>query len=100
MRFLQSIKRVGELHRDFHSTPDLAASPPPGAIVIAGAKPHRSQEDVTILGILSGRAPLRPPPMHPPPPPPVGQLVVVDISRASKSEYDILTYKGKLNVCH
>lgn len=42
----------------------------------------------------STRSPL-PPPSHPPPPPPIGQVVMVDISRGSKSEYDFVTYKGK-----
>lgn len=80
---------MGELHRDFHSTPDLANQlANENAIVSKG---HRSQEDVTLLGAL--RPPL-PPPSHPPPPPPVGQVVCVDISRGSKSEYDIVTYKG------
>ena len=69
-----------ELHRDFHSTPDLAHN----AAATSAAdyripKGHRSQEDVATLlltsaGVVTGRPPL-PPPTHPPPPPPVGQLV-------------------------
>lgn len=92
VRFLNSFKRMGELHRDFHSTPDLAhqLGQPEGIV----SKGHRSQEDVTLLGSL--RPPL-PPPSHPPPPPPIGQMVMVDISRGSKFEYDIVTYKGKHN---
>ncbi|XP_067012663.2 SH3 and multiple ankyrin repeat domains protein 3 isoform X2 [Anabrus simplex] len=88
-----------ELHRDFHSTPDLAAQ---NILMTNGAasgmdyrvpKGHRSQEDVATLlmmgGVVTGRPPL-PPPTHPPPPPPVGQLVKVDTSRStikSNSEY-------------
>lgn len=71
----------GELHRNFHSTPNLARSPPPHQ---PNQRPHHSQENVAHI---SGRAP---PPSHPPPPPPVGQLVMVDTSRASKSEYDVV----------
>ncbi|XP_039278871.1 SH3 and multiple ankyrin repeat domains protein 3 [Nilaparvata lugens] len=47
-----------ELHRDFHSTPDLA-----GALAASSAgapRTHRSQEELRPL----------PPPNHPPPPPP------------------------------
>lgn len=72
-----------ELHRDFHSTPDLAHSPPQDIT----SRAHHSQEDVAYK---SPREPLRPPPSHPPPPPPIGQLVKVDTSRASKSEYEVV----------
>ncbi|XP_069675317.1 protein shank isoform X6 [Periplaneta americana] len=81
-----------ELHRDFHSTPDLAHNNPltstgTGTIDYRVPKGHRSQEDVTTLllmsgGVVTGRPPL-PPPTHPPPPPPVGQLVKVDVSRGT-----------------
>jgi hypothetical protein len=73
----------GELHRDFHSTPDLAhsnlsSSAAVGTINYRAPKGHHSQEDVATLlllnGGVTGRPPL-PPPTHPPPPPPVGQLV-------------------------
>lgn len=70
-----------ELHRDFHSTPDLAQSSRlvTNTMDVHAPKGHRSQEDVTMLlllngGVVTGRPPL-PPPTHPPPPPPVGQLV-------------------------
>jgi SH3/ankyrin repeat-containing protein len=71
-----------ELHRDFHSTPDLAqnllSSAAIGTINYRAPKGHHSQEDVAALllsgGVVTGRPPL-PPPTHPPPPPPVGQLV-------------------------
>lgn len=55
---------VGELHRDFHSTPDLAAAV--GAL--SGPRTHRSQEELRLL----------PPPSHPPPPIPA-TLVKVDV---------------------
>lgn len=55
---------VGELHRDFHSTPDLAAAV--GAL--SGTRTHRSQEELRLL----------PPPSHPPPPIPA-TLVKVDV---------------------
>ncbi|XP_054265759.1 SH3 and multiple ankyrin repeat domains protein 1-like isoform X7 [Macrosteles quadrilineatus] len=48
---------VSELHRDFHSTPDLAAAVN-GAVT--GPRQHHSQEELRPL----------PPPSHPPPPPP------------------------------
>ncbi|XP_044255873.1 SH3 and multiple ankyrin repeat domains protein 3 isoform X3 [Tribolium madens] len=64
----------GELHRDFHSTPDLAQ--------VATShlnKNHRSQEDL---------ARALPPPNHPPPPPPpIVQLVKVEVSRGG-ADYD------------
>ncbi|XP_065158607.1 SH3 and multiple ankyrin repeat domains protein 3 isoform X3 [Atheta coriaria] len=64
VRFVGS--NISELHRDFHSTPDLAA-----ALAAASSlgKPHRSQEDVSLNRAL-------PPPTHPPPPPPTGVQVV------------------------
>ncbi|KAK7793822.1 hypothetical protein R5R35_014324 [Gryllus longicercus] len=101
-----------ELHRDFHSTPDLAQNaaltngtgPPNGDYRVP--KGHRSQEDVASLlasggasGPVVGRPPL-PPPSHPPPPPPVGQVVKVDVSRGiikSNSEYVNMTPGTKLD---
>uniref|UniRef100_A0A023EY43 Putative pdz domain-containing protein n=1 Tax=Triatoma infestans TaxID=30076 RepID=A0A023EY43_TRIIF len=60
----------GELHRDFHSTPDLALASA-RALAQVG-RPHRSQEEL--------RPPL-PPPTHPPPPPPgTGQIVKVELN--------------------
>lgn len=90
---MQSSTRVrffnggSELHRDFHSTPDLARNNSltngsgNGNLMVDFRIPkgHRSQEDVTTLimlggGVVTGRPPL-PPPTHPPPPPPIGQVV-------------------------
>ncbi|KAJ8889066.1 hypothetical protein PR048_008560 [Dryococelus australis] len=88
VRFVNS---GSDLHRDFHSTPDLAQTGMDlsnGAVDFRVPKGHRSQEDVAALmllsgGVVVGRPPL-PPPTHPPPPPPtMGQLVKVDISRGS-----------------
>ncbi|XP_063229617.1 SH3 and multiple ankyrin repeat domains protein 3 isoform X2 [Bacillus rossius redtenbacheri] len=88
VRFVNS---GSDLHRDFHSTPDLAQTGVDlsnGAVDFRAHKGHRSQEDVAALmllsgGVVVGRPPL-PPPTHPPPPPPtMGQLVKVDISRGS-----------------
>nr|CAD7264682.1 unnamed protein product [Timema shepardi] len=86
VRFVNS---GSDLHRNFHSTPDLAQS---GVHVTTMdyrvPKGHRSQEDVAALilmsgGVVVGRPPL-PPPTHPPPPPPtMGQVVKVDISRTT-----------------
>ncbi|XP_017769648.1 PREDICTED: SH3 and multiple ankyrin repeat domains protein 3 isoform X2 [Nicrophorus vespilloides] len=67
---------VGELHRDFHSTPDLAAAL--AAASTLPTKSHRSQEDVTIL--LGNRSS---PPNHPPPPPPTGQVIKVDVRNST-----------------
>lgn len=97
MRFFNSLKRNGELHRDFHSTPDLANQLAQADAAVS-SKGHRSQEDVTLLGI-SRPAPL-PPPSHPPPPPPIGQVIKVDVSRGSKSEYDSIANKGKNHISH
>ncbi|XP_046672398.1 SH3 and multiple ankyrin repeat domains protein 3 isoform X7 [Homalodisca vitripennis] len=56
-----------ELHRDFHSTPDLATAVSGG---VGGTRQHRSQEELRPL----------PPPTHPPPPPPAPTtLVKVDV---------------------
>lgn len=69
----------GDLHRDFHSTPDLTASITIGrqmaGVVVneaAPARAHRSQEEL--------RPPL-PPPTHPPPPPPSSgpQIIPVEV---------------------
>lgn len=84
VRFSNIFNFGGELHRDFHSTPDLAhqASLPNGGV--SSTKGHRSQEDVTLLGVSRNALP---PPNHPPPPPPVVQVVKVDVSRGS-TEYE------------
>lgn len=77
------------MRRDFHSTPDLANQ----EIFMSNgfsSKGHRSQEDVTQLGLNRNTLP---PPNHPPPPPPVGQVIKVDISRGGGSEYDNLSNK-------
>lgn len=89
VRFSTVFPGMGELHRDFHSTPDLAHQ----VAMMNGvsSKGHRSQEDVTLLGM--GRN-LLPPPNHPPPPPPIGQLIKVDVSR-NASEYDSMTKMEK-----
>uniref|UniRef100_A0A1B6MGP7 SH3 and multiple ankyrin repeat domains protein 3 n=1 Tax=Graphocephala atropunctata TaxID=36148 RepID=A0A1B6MGP7_9HEMI len=58
---------VTELHRDFHSTPDLATAVGGG---VGGTRQHHSQEELRPL----------PPPTHPPPPPPAPTtLVKVDV---------------------
>lgn len=65
---------VSELHRDFHSTPDLASAV---AGTVGGPRQHRSQEELRPL----------PPPTHPPPPPPIpGTVVKVDIKEGSTAE--------------
>ncbi|XP_032453994.1 protein shank isoform X12 [Nasonia vitripennis] len=78
VRFFGGLGGGSELHRDFHSTPDLNVQAQIG--VGGGAaslfpKGHRSQEDVNAA---LGRNGL-PPPNHPPPPPPVGQVVKVNV---------------------
>lgn len=84
MRFSNIFSPNGELHRDFHSTPDLAQQ----VAIACGTgnginKIHRSQEDLSLMG---GSRTL-PPPTHPPPPPPTVQVVKVEVSRGSQ-EYD------------
>ncbi|KAJ8679671.1 hypothetical protein QAD02_015458 [Eretmocerus hayati] len=85
VRFFGGLGGGSDLHRDFHSTPDLnvqaaaaaaaAAAANGGVVMGLGPKGHRSQEDVNAA---LGRNGL-PPPNHPPPPPPVGQLVKVNV---------------------
>ncbi|XP_063927953.1 protein shank isoform X4 [Zophobas morio] len=83
VRFSSGLAGTGELHRDFHSTPDLAQE----VSMLLNSKHHRSQED---LALLSSRA--LPPPNHPPPPPPpTVQVVKVEVSRGGQSEYDSLS---------
>ncbi|XP_015834869.1 SH3 and multiple ankyrin repeat domains protein 3 isoform X3 [Tribolium castaneum] len=73
----------GELHRDFHSTPDLAQEVAASHL----SKNHRSQEDL---------ARALPPPTHPPPPPPpIVQVVKVEVSRG-QSDYDSLSKEIEL----
>ncbi|XP_043289491.1 SH3 and multiple ankyrin repeat domains protein 1 isoform X2 [Venturia canescens] len=72
VRFFGGLGGGSDLHRDFHSTPDLNVQ---AQSAILGAKGHRSQEDVNAL---IGRNAL-PPPNHPPPPPPVGQVIKVNV---------------------
>ncbi|KAK3912334.1 SH3 and multiple ankyrin repeat domains protein 3 [Frankliniella fusca] len=83
---IAGISGISELHRDFHSTPDLAGRLPNGSIDHRVPKGHRSEDDVTT--IINGRPPL-PPPNHPPPPPPT-QIVKVDLKDSnglSKGDY-------------
>ncbi|XP_063991475.1 SH3 and multiple ankyrin repeat domains protein 2 isoform X6 [Diachasmimorpha longicaudata] len=72
VRFFGGLGGGSDLHRDFHSTPDLNIQ---GQSAILAPKGHRSQEDVNALGGRNGL----PPPNHPPPPPPVGQVIKVNI---------------------
>ncbi|XP_034245824.1 protein shank isoform X3 [Thrips palmi] len=84
---IAGISGITELHRDFHSTPDLAARSgiynglPNGSVDHRVPKSHRSEDDVTT--IMNGRPPL-PPPNHPPPPPPT-QIVKVDVKETNGS---------------
>lgn len=65
---------MSELHRDFHSTPDLATAVSGS---VNGPRQHRSQEELRPL----------PPPTHPPPPPPIPSTIVkVDVKDGSGSE--------------
>lgn len=71
---------VSELHREFHSTPDLA-----NALATSGTVPraHRSQEEL--------RPPLPPPnhpPPPPPPPPPSALMVKVDLKESGNGRDD------------
>lgn len=89
IRFTNWFNKTGsELHRDFHSTPDLAHQ----VAMSCGTtttKTHRSQEDINVTGNRSSM----PPPTHPPPPPPVVQLIKVDIR--GQSEYENFHNKDK-----
>lgn len=73
VRFFGGLGGGSDLHRDFHSTPDLNVQAQSSSLL--APKCHRSQEDVNAL---SGRNGL-PPPNHPPPPPPVGQVIKVNV---------------------
>ncbi|XP_066603694.1 SH3 and multiple ankyrin repeat domains protein 2 isoform X2 [Prorops nasuta] len=72
VRFFGGLGGGSDLHRDFHSTPDLNIQGQPSIFVSKG---HKSQEDVNLLNGRNGL----PPPNHPPPPPPVGQVVKVNV---------------------
>lgn len=72
VRFFGGLGGGSDLHRDFHSTPDLNVQVQSS---ILAPKGHRSQEDVNALNGRNGL----PPPNHPPPPPPVGQVVKVNV---------------------
>lgn len=75
---MAGIGLVPELHREFHSTPDLA-----GAVAASGAtvpRAHRSQEEL--------RPPLPPPNHPPPPPPPPSALVKVDLKEPTNGRDD------------
>lgn len=80
IKFPNWFKNGNELHRDFHSTPDLAHQ-----VAIScdtNTKTHRSQEDVNLPSNRNSM----PPPNHPPPPPPIVQLIKVDVR--GKSDYE------------
>ncbi|KAI4475796.1 hypothetical protein M0804_014077 [Polistes exclamans] len=72
VRFFGGLGGGSDLHRDFHSTPDLNIQAQSSILVPKG---HRSQEDVNAVNGRNGL----PPPNHPPPPPPVGQVVKVNV---------------------
>lgn len=72
MRFFGGLGGGSDLHRDFHSTPDLNVQLQSSVLAPKG---HRSQEDVNALNGRNGL----PPPNHPPPPPPVGQVIKVNV---------------------
>nr|XP_031839774.1 SH3 and multiple ankyrin repeat domains protein 1 isoform X2 [Nomia melanderi] len=72
VRFFGGLGGGSDLHRDFHSTPDLNVQVQSS---ILAPKGHRSQEDVNAMNGRNGL----PPPNHPPPPPPVGQVVKVNV---------------------
>lgn len=73
VRFFGGLGGGSDLHRDFHSTPDLNVQVQSSSLL--APKGHRSQEDVNVLNGRNGL----PPPNHPPPPPPVGQVVKVNV---------------------
>lgn len=77
------------MHRDFHSTPDLAIPYNPIQSDMLHGKPHRSQEDIGSL--------FRPlPPNHPPPPiPMLGQVVKVETRMSNCEQGGILVSKGE-----
>lgn len=73
VRFFGGLGGGSDLHRDFHSTPDLNVQVQSSSLL--APKCHRSQEDVNALNGRNGL----PPPNHPPPPPPVGQVIKVNV---------------------
>ncbi|XP_017884207.1 SH3 and multiple ankyrin repeat domains protein 3 isoform X2 [Ceratina calcarata] len=91
VRFFGGLGGGSDLHRDFHSTPDLNVQ---AQSSILAPKGHRSQEDVNALNGRNGL----PPPNHPPPPPPVGQVVKVNVGAnvpdvvTPASVYDNMTH--------
>ncbi|XP_072757289.1 uncharacterized protein Prosap isoform X4 [Anoplolepis gracilipes] len=73
VRFFGGLGGGSDLHRDFHSTPDLNVQAQSSTLL--APKCHRSQEDVNALNGRNGL----PPPNHPPPPPPVGQVIKMNV---------------------
>ncbi|XP_029680563.1 SH3 and multiple ankyrin repeat domains protein 1 isoform X1 [Formica exsecta] len=73
VRFFGGLGGGSDLHRDFHSTPDLNVQAQSSSLL--APKCHRSQEDVNALNGRNGL----PPPNHPPPPPPVGQVIKMNV---------------------
>ncbi|XP_012252273.2 uncharacterized protein LOC105683887 isoform X2 [Athalia rosae] len=81
VRFFGGLGGGSDLHRDFHSTPDLNMQAQSYILVSKG---HRSQEDVNALANRNAL----PPPNHPPPPPPIGQVIKVNIGASAS---DVVT---------
>ncbi|XP_046621074.1 SH3 and multiple ankyrin repeat domains protein 3-like isoform X8 [Neodiprion virginianus] len=92
VRFFGGLGGGSDLHRDFHSTPDLNIQAHSYIIVPKG---HRSQEDVNVLASRNAL----PPPNHPPPPPPVGQVVKVNVGTSAS---DVVTPAASVydNIAH
>ncbi|XP_046745294.1 SH3 and multiple ankyrin repeat domains protein 3 isoform X8 [Diprion similis] len=92
VRFFGGLGGGSDLHRDFHSTPDLNIQAHSYIIVPKG---HRSQEDVNVLASRNAL----PPPNHPPPPPPVGQVVKVNVGTSAS---DVVTPTASVydNIAH
>uniref|UniRef100_A0A8D8TBH4 SH3 and multiple ankyrin repeat domains protein 3 n=1 Tax=Cacopsylla melanoneura TaxID=428564 RepID=A0A8D8TBH4_9HEMI len=70
---LDNLTNLSDLHRSFHSTPDLAAMANQ-----TRSRTHNSSSEDNVTALDGGRS--LPPPTHPPPPPPIaGTLVKVDL---------------------
>ncbi|CAG5102090.1 Similar to Shank3: SH3 and multiple ankyrin repeat domains protein 3 (Rattus norvegicus) [Cotesia congregata] len=92
VRFFGGLGGGSDLHRDFHSTPDLNIQGQSSALAPKG---HRSQEDVNALS-RNGL----PPPNHPPPPPPVGQVIKVNVEDTKTVGYRSHSLPGNPSRTH
>ncbi|KAI5726732.1 hypothetical protein M8J76_007604 [Diaphorina citri] len=89
---LDNLPILPDLHRTFHSTPDLAA-----VANQTRSRTHNSSSEDNVTALDGGRS--LPPPTHPPPPPPIaGTLVKVDLKPVPTAEMEAKECPGPGNI--